>query len=123
MQGFNPPVQVWPEGEHDPDSPSFFGEMNFRNPPADAVPAGTLKGSSVKRPSGRHGGPGGPGGKVKSPSKLPFSSPRKKKGGSGGGDDLDLAAGPGISLSSISDLTQSLQKLNSDLLNGSILKS
>ena len=50
------------------------------------------------------------------------ASPSKRRG-KAKAEETDVAAGPGVSLSSLSDLTASLQKLNTDLLNGSILKA
>ena len=101
VQGFNPPMQVW-EDENDPNAPSFLPEMNKRNPLGDAIPKKTpTKKKKRKMPT------------------TPTKSPRK----AGAGFDVDVDEGPGVSLASISSLTLSLTKLNSDLLNGSILKS
>ena len=55
-------------------------------------------------------------------AKRAAASPSKRRG-KAKAEKTDVAAGPGVSLSSISDLTASLQKLNTDLLNGSILKA
>ncbi|QDZ25776.1 hypothetical protein HOP50_19g83180 [Chloropicon primus] len=95
IRGYNPPKRTWHEVS-DHETPQFLNELNERNPLADAVPA--MK--TPKKPK-----------KPKTPAKAAAASPLKEGGG------------PGISLSSISSLTESLQKLNSDLLNGSILKA
>ena len=123
IQGYNPASKVW-EDEHDPDAPSFLPDMNFKNPLADSVKAVPNMVSSSDSPSKKKKKMNQM--NMKSSSSFSPSKSAKKTENLGLGDSSSSSSsmmGPGISLSSISSLTDSLQKLNSDLLNGSILKS